>query len=87
VACLFRVDAGISDVGFPQAGAQRRIVAAGRLHHDQAVARPQRSHPRPAKTSQDRIASVALAMRRVVSRHVVNVEMILRDIDSEGARV
>lgn len=73
------IDAGVPHVGMPERRAQHRVVAAGGLHHDQAVAPCRPFHA-------DRIAGVGDPAHRTILR-VVNVEMILGDIDSERVRV
>lgn len=78
---LFGVDPGMADARLIQSAAQRRIVAARGLEHDEAVASRERGgQPRRRGSRVGNPPGGA-------SRQVVNVEMKLADIDSEHVRV
>lgn len=81
VARLFRVDPGMADARRAERAAQDRVVTAGGLEHDEAIARGERGR------------QIGHGRRRVgdppggAGLPVVDVEMELADIDPKHVRV
>ena len=81
VAGLLGIDPGMGDAPRGQRLAKDRIVATGRLHHDEAGRAGQSIDPRP-----HRLGGVGDAARRAFSA-VVEIEMMFRDVASDNERV